>query len=56
MTKIPRHHNNEVHDVPGVAKVGIRMQNEAHCNYLGAHLDGKNDHEIRFKFLLKQMT
>ena len=49
---LPRYHHNEVHDVPGISEVGVWMHHETHCNYLRAHLNGKNAHEVRFEFLL----
>ena len=56
ISRIPWHHYNEVHDVPGISKVGIWMHHKTQCNNLCAHLHRKNYHEIRFKLLLKEMT
>ena len=52
----PGHDHNEVHDVPCVPEVGVRVEDEAHGHDLGDHLHGEDAHEVRLQLLLQQVV
>lgn len=48
---VPRYNHNKVHDVPHVAEVGVLVEDEAHCDDLGAHLHSEDPHEDGLQLL-----
>ena len=48
----PWDHHDEIHDVPGVPEIGVRVEDETHGDNLGAHLHCEDSHEVRLEFLL----
>ena len=50
----PGDYDNEVHDVPGVPQVGVRVKDEAHGHDLGAHLHSEDTHEVGLQLLQLQ--
>ena len=49
-----RDDHDEIHDVPGIPQVRVRVEDKTHRDNLGAHLDSEDSHEVRLQLLQLQ--